>query len=100
MQLGDRDVQRLGPGMAVNLALLAGQAGLGPGCYILGKTTSDISRQNKLPGGKPPRVGNVVQVKKMSFCYFSSTTAQRLWIHHQPGAERLLGEKQWRGMKR
>ncbi len=87
-QLGDRDVQRLGPGMAGNLA------GLGPGCYILGKTTSDISRQNKPPGGKPPRVGNVVQVKKMSFIYFSSTTAQRLWIHHQPGAERLLGEKQ------
>jgi hypothetical protein len=35
---GDEDVQRLGPGVAVDLALLAVQAGLGPGCHILGKT--------------------------------------------------------------
>jgi hypothetical protein len=53
--LVDRDVQGLCPGMAMNLALLAVQAGFGPGCHILGKTVLDISRSNKpleasLPG--------------------------------------------------
>jgi hypothetical protein len=32
--------------------------------YILGKTVPHISRRNKPLGGKPPRVGNVMQVKK------------------------------------
>ncbi len=35
MPLGDRDVQRLGPCVAVNHALLTVQAGLGLECYIL-----------------------------------------------------------------
>jgi hypothetical protein len=34
------------------------------GYYILGKTAPDISRRNKPPRGEPPRVGNVVQMKK------------------------------------
>ncbi len=65
MLLGDADVQRLGPGVAVNLALLPVQAGLGPGCHVLDQTATDISRRNKTLGGKPPMVGNVVQMKKM-----------------------------------
>jgi hypothetical protein len=82
--------------MAVNLALLAGQAGLGPGCYILGKNASDISRRHKLPGGKPPRVGDVVQVEKMPFVIFPAPLLKKcLWVHHQPGAKRHLGKKQW-----
>ncbi len=68
--LGYGDLQQLGPNMAMNLALLAVQDGLDPGCYILGKTVLDISRRHKLPGGKPPRVGNVVQVKKKVFSEF------------------------------
>jgi hypothetical protein len=43
---GNRDVQLLLPGVAKNLALLAVQAGLGPGCFILGKAAPDISRRN------------------------------------------------------
>ncbi len=58
--LGDRDMQQLGPGVAIALSLLAVQAGLGPGYHIHGKTTPDISRRNKPPGGESPRVGNVV----------------------------------------
>jgi hypothetical protein len=68
-RMEDRDVQRLGPGVAVNLVLLAVQAGLGPGCHILGKTAPDITIRNKLPGSKPLRVGNV-QVKKKVFSEF------------------------------
>jgi hypothetical protein len=68
------DVQWLGPGVAVNLALLAVQAGLGPGCHILGQTMPEISRRNKPPVGEPSRVGNVVHVKKMSFQNFSGIT--------------------------
>ncbi len=52
--MGDGDVQRQGPGVVVNLALLEVQAGLGPGCHVLGQTAPDISRRNKLPGGEPP----------------------------------------------
>jgi hypothetical protein len=55
----------------VNLSLLAVQAGLGPGCPVLGKTVPDKSRRrNKPPGGKPLRVGNVVQVEKNVFLKF------------------------------
>jgi hypothetical protein len=50
--------------VVLNLAFLAVQAGLGPGCYILGKTTPDINSRNKPLGGKLPRMGNVAKVKK------------------------------------
>jgi hypothetical protein len=40
---------------------------LGSGCHILGKTVPDISRRNKPWEGKPPRVENIVQVKKKVF---------------------------------
>ncbi len=54
--LEDEDVQWLGPGMAVDLALLAVQECLCPGCHILGKTVPDIYRRNKLSVGKLPMV--------------------------------------------
>ncbi len=54
----------------VNLALLAVQAGLSPGCYILGKTVPDICRRNKPPGGKPPRMGKVTKVIKCLLEFF------------------------------
>jgi hypothetical protein len=87
--LGDRDVQRLGPGMAMNFTLLAVQAGLN-------KTVSDISRKNKPPGGKSPRVGNL-QGEKMSFGIFASPLIERR-LCHRPSAERLLSEIQSWGM--
>jgi hypothetical protein len=59
---GDRDVQWLGPGVVVNLALLVVPAGLGPGCHVLGQNVPGISRRNRPLGGEPARVGNVVQV--------------------------------------
>ncbi len=83
MLLGDGDAQRLGPGVAMNLTLLAAQADLGPGCHILGKTTPDIFRRNKLPGSKPPRVRNV-QVKNMSFRNFSNTTGKKTPVDTAP----------------
>ncbi len=46
LSFGYGDVQRLGPGVAVNLALLAVQAGLGPDCDILG----NIWRVGYTPG--------------------------------------------------
>jgi hypothetical protein len=82
--LGYADLQQLGPSVAMNLALLAVQDSLGPGCYILGKTVLDISRRHKPRGGKPPRVGNVVQVKKMFFQNFSGTTGQKTHVDMSP----------------
>jgi hypothetical protein len=87
LPLGDEDVKRLCSGMVMNLALLAMQVGLGPGCNILGKDAPDISRRNKLP----PRVGKVVQVKKMSFQNFSANTGQHTPVETSP----TIGEKQW-----
>jgi hypothetical protein len=95
--LGDGDVQWLGPGVVVDNALLAVQAGLGPGCHIFGKTAEDISRRNKLLRNEFPRVGNVVHVKK-KYCFsifLAPLSRKRSWRHCQPGAEHLLGEKQW-----
>jgi hypothetical protein len=50
----DGDVKRPGVGVAVGLALLVLQAGLGPGCHILSEDAPHESRRNKTPGGKPP----------------------------------------------
>jgi hypothetical protein len=68
----------------VNLALLAMQAGLVLGCYILGKTEPDISRRHKLQEGKPLGVGNVVQVKKKSVRNFSGTTGRKTQVDMSP----------------
>ncbi len=88
--LGDRDVQQLGIGLAVTLALLAVQTGPGLGCRVLGQTAPDISRRNKLSGGKLPRVGNVVLVKKCLFQIFLAPLGEKCpWRRRQPGAEHL-----------
>ncbi len=87
--LGDGDVQRLGPGLVVNSALLAVQAGLGPGCHILDETVPGISRRNKLLGGSPLRVGNVVQVNK-------NVCSKCFWYHWAKNARGASAwQKQW-----
>jgi hypothetical protein len=45
----DGDVHRLEAGVAVDLGLLAVQAGLGSGCDILGEVAPDKSRKNQRP---------------------------------------------------
>ncbi len=44
MALGDGNVERLRLGVALDLALLAVPAGLGPGCHVPIKATPNITR--------------------------------------------------------
>jgi hypothetical protein len=53
-RLGDGDVKRPGGGVAVGLALLAMQAGPGPGYHILSKAITHESRRNQMSAGKHP----------------------------------------------
>jgi hypothetical protein len=52
--LGVGYVKRPSVGLAVDLALLAVQAGLGLGCHVLDKAAPHESRRNKTPKGEPP----------------------------------------------
>ncbi len=54
--LWDRDVQWLGPDVAMDPALLTVQAGLGPDCYVLGEAAPDIPSRDKTPRGEPARL--------------------------------------------
>ncbi len=56
--------------MAVDLALLAVQAGSRPVGDVVGEPAPDQYIRNKKPGGNPPRVGNVVQMQKKVFSEF------------------------------
>jgi hypothetical protein len=47
-------VQRLQPGVVMDLGLLAVQAGLGPGGDIVGEAVPDKSRRNKYAGRRVP----------------------------------------------
>jgi hypothetical protein len=53
-------------------------------CHIFGKTAEDISGRNKLLRNEFPRVGNVVQVKKKNFQYFSGTTKRKTLVETLP----------------
>ncbi len=58
--LWDGDGQGLESDMAVNLALLAAEARSRPCRDVVGQTAPDESRRDKVTGGKPPGVRNVV----------------------------------------
>ncbi len=61
-----RDGLRQHANVAVDLALLAVQAGSCPVGDVVGKLAPDKFRRHKTPIGEPPRVGNV-QVQKNVF---------------------------------
>jgi hypothetical protein len=54
----------------MDLALLAMQAGSCPAGDVVGEAAPDKPRRHKTLSGKPPRVGNVVQVLKHFFLEF------------------------------
>jgi hypothetical protein len=58
-------------GAALDLALLAVQAGFCPAGGVVGEAASDKPRRHKVPRGQPPRVGNTVQMQKNVFSEFS-----------------------------
>jgi hypothetical protein len=68
--LRDGDGLRQQAGVAMDLALLAVQAGSCPAGDDIGEVTPDKPRRHNAPRGRPPRVGNVVQVKKNVFSEF------------------------------
>jgi hypothetical protein len=84
--LGDGDVQQLGPGEAMNHALLAVQAGLGPDCHIIGKPRQTYLEETRLPGWE--MMGNVRQVKKDVFLQFF----QHYWLKNTRGDVKSNGE--------
>ncbi len=65
---GDRLQQQTD--VAVDLALLAVQAGSCPVGDVVGEPAPDESKRHKTPGGEPPTVGNVVQMQKNVFSEF------------------------------
>jgi hypothetical protein len=66
--LRDGDGLRQQVGVALDLALLAEQAGSCPGVDIIGEPVPNKSRRNKMPGGEPPR--DIVQMQKYVFFKF------------------------------
>ncbi len=63
--------------VAVDLALLAVQAGYRPVGDVIGKPAPDESKRHKTQRGKPPQVGNVVQKQKMSFLNFAGAMGRK-----------------------
>jgi hypothetical protein len=61
----------------MDLALLAVQAGSCLAGDVVVEPASDKPRKHKTPRGNPPRVGNVVQVQKMSFWNFVGTMERK-----------------------
>jgi hypothetical protein len=59
---GYRDVLRRYLDVAVDLGLLAAQAGLRPGCDISGEALPNIPGGDKVAGRSPARVGGPVEV--------------------------------------
>ncbi len=57
-------------GVAVDLALLAVQAGSRPAGDIIEEAAPDKSRRDKTLRGEPPREGNVVQMRINAFSEF------------------------------
>jgi hypothetical protein len=74
-------VQQLGSDVAVILLCWQCRQVLAQAATSLAR---DISGRHKLPGGKLPRVGNVVQVKKMSFWNLSGTTGRKTPVDTSP----------------
>ncbi len=68
--LRDGDGLRQQASVAVDLALLAVQAGSRPAGDVIGEPAPDIFRRDKTPRDEPPRVGNVVQMQKNAFSEF------------------------------
>ncbi len=69
--LRDRDGLRQQAGVAVDLALLAVQAGFCPAGDIVGEAAPGNSRRYKASRGQLPRMGNAVQLQKKSFQNFA-----------------------------
>jgi hypothetical protein len=60
----------------MDLTLLAVHAGFCPAGDVIGEAAPNKPRRHKTLRGKPPRVGNVVQVQKnvfMEFCWDDGT---------------------------
>ncbi len=81
--LKDGDGLRQQAGVVVDLALLAVQAGSRP-VGDVGEPTPDESRRHKMLEGKPPRVGNVVQMQKKSFMNLVGTMGLKTPIEMLP----------------
>jgi hypothetical protein len=60
MRLRDGDRQRLKSDMSVNLALLAAEGRSCPRGDVAGQTVPGESGRDKVKGGKPPGMRNVV----------------------------------------
>jgi hypothetical protein len=63
--------------MAMDLALLAVQTAPHPVGDVVGEPTPNKSRRHKMPGGVPPRMGNVVEMHKMYFLNFAGTMGRK-----------------------
>ncbi len=57
--LRDGDWLRLQACVAINLGLLAVEAGMRPGSDVVGEHSPDKSRRYHMPGGEPPRMWNM-----------------------------------------
>ncbi len=80
--MGDR--LRLQAGVAMNLGLLAVEAGSRPGSDVGGEPSPDKPRRHHSPGGQPPRMWNIVKWKKMSFLNFCGTMRQKMSVETTP----------------
>jgi hypothetical protein len=70
LPLRDGDGLRQQAGVAMDLALLAVQAGFCPAGDVVGKASIDKPRGHKTPRGQPPRMGNAVHMQKYIFLQF------------------------------
>ncbi len=64
-------------GMAAGLAPLAVQARFCPTGDVVGEAAPGKPRRHKAPRGQPLRVGNAVQMQKMSFRNFDETMGRK-----------------------
>ncbi len=80
----DRDGLRQHVGVAVDLAPLAVQAGFCPAGDVIGEAVLDKPRRHKAPRGQPPRMGNAVQMYKMSFQNFAGTMGRKTPVETSP----------------
>jgi hypothetical protein len=63
-------VERPFLGLALDLALLAVQAGFGPGCHVPSKAELNIPRSIKAEGGKLPWVEDMPMEKNILLHFF------------------------------
>ncbi len=67
--------------VAMNLGLLAVEAGSQPSSDVVGEPSPDKPRRYHTPGGKPPRMWNVCKWEKMSFLNFSGTIGWKMPVY-------------------